>query len=255
MIDARSLNALAPVVAGAAIVLLGLTWVGAPRVRSQEEPGDVERGRRLFVESCVSCHGAEGQGTQYGPSLEDAGAAAANFQLTTGRMPLADAGGQPVRKPPAFEPGRIADLVAYVASIGDGPPIPEVSVGAGDLAQGRDVFINNCAPCHGANANGGAVGDDALAPTLLHSEPLVVAEAILVGPGQMPAFDFDDEERNSVVRFVEFLGTKRDPGGADIGGVGPVPEGFVAWTVGGVGVLITCLFVGHRRRPGKDRRA
>ena len=234
----------------AALLLGGVSLVWA-RARARQ-PDDVARGRALFVESCLSCHGPDGEGTRYGPPIRDAGAAAADFQLRTGRMPLGDAGLQSVRKPPAFSPQQIDAIVAYVDSLGDGPAIPEVDAGAGDLALGRSLFANNCAPCHGANANGGAVGEDAIAPTLLVSEPLDVAEAVMTGPGQMPEFAFTSEERNSIVGFVDYLQDEPDPGGADIGGVGPVPEGFVAWTVGGVAILVACVFVGHRRRADNE---
>lgn len=247
MTEAR-LGAAAAICAGAAAFLLGVMWLDAPAARGQEAT-DERTGRELFITGCASCHGVDGGGTRYGPNIEDEGAAAADFQLRTGRMPAADSDGQAIPKPPAYSPEAIDKLVAYVASLGFGPEIPEVDVGAGDLSLGRELFVNNCAPCHGANANGGAVGEDALAPSLLGSEPLVVAEAMVSGPGQMPAFRaFDDHERNSVVRFVTFLQDKRDPGGADIGGVGPVPEGFVAWAAGTTAIVIICLFVGHQRR-------
>ena len=63
-----------------------------------------------------------------------------SFQLTTGRMPLTDPSAQPVRKPPAFPRREIDALVAYVASLGDGPPIPDVDPAAGDLSRGRHAL-------------------------------------------------------------------------------------------------------------------
>ena len=218
--------------------------------------GDIERGRELFLESCQSCHAAEGQGTRFGPSLDNVGAASVDFYLRTGRMPLADPDAQAVRKPPAFSPGEIDDLVAYVTSLSEGGPgIPDVDPDAGELSTGEELFTSNCAPCHGANGNGGAVGGAALAPSLLETEPLDVGEAVLIGPGQMPVFGFSDAQRNSIVRYVNYLQEKPDPGGADIGGIGPVPEGFVAWGVGIVSVLAVSVFIGSARRPeAHDRR-
>jgi ubiquinol-cytochrome c reductase cytochrome c subunit len=237
----------------AVVALACLAAPGAPAVDAEaQEAADPARGRELFVESCVSCHGVEGRGGEFGPPIADAGAAAVDFQLRTGRMPLANPQGQAVRKPPAFGPEEIDAIVAYVSSLGGGPPIPSVDISSGDLRLGQNLFVNNCAPCHGATANGGAVGEGALAPTLHASEPIDIAEAVVSGPGQMPVFGFDDEERNSVVRYVVFLQRERQPGGADIGGVGPVPEGYVAWALGTVAVVAICLFIG-RRRSGRGR--
>ena len=58
----------------------------------------VSRGRALFVEGCSSCHGFDARGVAgQGPSLVGAGAAAADFYLSTGRMPLDAPGRQPLR--------------------------------------------------------------------------------------------------------------------------------------------------------------
>ena len=114
----------------------------------------VERGRELFLTACSSCHGAQGRGTNQGPILTNVGAAAASFQLTTGRMPLTDPGAQPVRKPPAFRPAEIDALVAFVSSLGHGPPIPNVDIATGNLSRGGTLFRFNCAACHSSTGVG-----------------------------------------------------------------------------------------------------
>lgn len=215
-------------------------------------PSREEAGRELFVESCASCHASDGSGTEYGPDITNAGEAAADFQLRTGRMPLADPTDQTVRKEPAFDDQQIRDLVAYVGSLGDGPEIPNVVVEAGDLREGQQLFVDNCAACHGATANGGAAGVGALAPSLYQASPLDIAEAIATGPGEMPVLDLDDTERNSIVRFLKYLQDEEAPGGADIGGIGPVPEGFVGWAVGMLSLGLVCWLVGSRVK-GSER--
>lgn len=76
---------------------------------------------------------------------------------------------------------------------------------------------------------------------------------MIVGPGEMPVFDLDRHEQESVIAFVDYLANHPDRGGADIGGVGPVPEGFVAWALGMGACLAIVLLVGHHRhrRPGE----
>ena len=211
-----------------------------------------ESGQELFVESCASCHASDGSGTEYGPDITDAGEAAVDFQLRTGRMPLADPSDQSVRKEPAFDDQEIKDLVAFVGTLGNGPEIPVVDAEAGDLQDGQRLFVDNCAACHGATANGGAAGVGALAPSLFEASSLEIAEAIVTGPGEMPVFVFDTEERNSIVRFIRYLQEEDAPGGADIGGIGPVPEGFVGWTVGMLTLGLLCWLVGSRAKRSGD---
>jgi ubiquinol-cytochrome c reductase cytochrome c subunit len=229
----------------AGTLIVGLLWSTA-RAQGREE---VEAGRELFLESCASCHGPEGQGGRFGPPIQDAGAASADFFLRTGRMPLSNPDAQAMPKPPAFSNSEIDALVAYVASLGSGPSIPRIDPASGDVSEGQEIFVANCAPCHGATATGGAVGQGALAPSLLASKPVTVAEATIIGPGQMPRFDLSEDERNSIAAYVRYLQGAPDPGGADIGGIGPVPEGFVAWLVGGAAVIVISIFIGRTRYP------
>jgi len=233
-----------------ALMTVAVTLAAArPKAASQALAPDgdaTSSGRDLYLVSCSSCHGPDGDGTAVGPSIVNAGAAAADFQLSTGRMPFAGApGSQAKRKPPAFDAEQIDELVAYVASLGDGPPIPSVRIDAALLPRGQDLFINNCAPCHGSTARGGAVGGGALAPPLQEATNRQVAEAIVFGPGQMPAFSFSEPDRDALVSYVDYLQQAPDPGGLSIGGIGPVPEGLVAWLVGMGSLLLVVVLIGR----------
>lgn len=244
---------------GGALLVLTLALVASVSVvwgpARAQEVAPIERGRELFNASCSTCHGSEGGGSELGPSLVGVGAASADFQLGTGRMPLADPDLQGVRKPPAFSPPDIDALVAYVATLGEGPPIPEVDPDAGELSLGQELFSSNCAPCHGSTGTGGVVGSGALAPSLHRSEPVQVAEAIITGPGQMPVFGFTEDERNSVLAYVEHVKNAPHPGGADIGDIGSVPEGYVAWGIGTVAVLLVAVFIGTAKAESSGGRS
>ena len=209
-------------------------------------PALAQEGEELFIESCASCHANDGAGTDFGPPIDDAGEASVDFQLRTGRMPLADPNDQTLRKPPAFDQEQVEALVDYVGSLGGGPAIPTVDAGAGDLVLGQELFVNNCAACHGATANGGAAGVGALAPSLYVASSLDIAEAVITGPGEMPVFDFDQDELNAITRYLAYLQTEEAPGGADIGGIGPVPEGFIGWAVGMLALGLVCYLIGSR---------
>jgi ubiquinol-cytochrome c reductase cytochrome c subunit len=206
-------------------------------------------GRELFIESCASCHASDGRGTDSGPSIVDAGAAAADFQLRTGRMPLADNGAQTTRKPPAFTSEEIEALTTFVASLGAGPDIPTVDLGDADLSNGQELFVANCAACHGATGNGGAVGAGALAPSLHVADPVEIAEAMLTGPGEMPVFaGIEGEDVSDIIAFVVHLREQRAFGGADIGGIGPVPEGFVGLGIGVACLVAISILLGSKRK-------
>lgn len=234
----------------AALVVAAAAASAVPAGGARAQPDPVAAGEQLYLESCASCHGPRGAGTVNGPDLRDAGAAGADFYLRTGRMPLASSNDQAVRKEPAFSPEEIDRIVAYVATLGEGPSIPYVSPEEASLQDGAELFVSNCAPCHGAGGNGGAAGRNAIAPALHRATPLEIAEAIVVGPGQMPVFGFSQEESDAVVAYVDHLDDAEDPGGADIGGIGPVPEGFVAWGIGMLSLVGAALLIGHRRGSG-----
>lgn len=245
--------------AGGALLAMVPSVVAVPQPSSQQAPeasgppfADAAAGRSVYVARCASCHGPDGAGTDRAPSLVGVGAAAADFELRTGRMPFTGPPGtQAVRKPPAFDDQTIRDLVDYVASLGPGPAIPNPTVDPRAVSAGQRLFIANCAPCHGATGNGGAVGGGALAPPLDKATPLDVAEAMIIGPGQMPVFSsFGDDERNAVVSYVTYLQAAVHPGGFSIGGVGPVPEGFVGWVLG-LGLLLVIVVLIAREWRGR----
>ncbi len=217
----------------------------------------VESGRELYLTSCISCHGIEGVGSNRAPALTSDGSAGADFMLRTGRMPLADPTNQAPSKPQAYSDDEIKRLVAYVASLGDGPDIPDVDVAAGDLARGGELYRANCAACHNASAVGGALSYGDHAPSLLSVEPLQIGEAMRFGPGEMPVFGediLDDQDLDDIVRYVVYLQAPDDPGGLSLGRVGPVPEGFVAWLFGLGGLVLVLRWITmdqRRRRAGK----
>ena len=197
-----------------------------------------DQGRELFEVHCATCHGEDGNGSDVAPTLVGVGAAMADFQLRTGRMPMAGVRIQAVRKPSPFGGDQMRALVAFVASLGEGPAIPSVDAAAGDVSRGGSIFRTNCAGCHGAAGRGEALSYGRNAPDLYLATPLVIAEAVRTGPSQMPVFDqLTDQEVNDVAAFVMSLQEDPDPGGFGLGRLGPVPEGLVAWLVG-LGLLV-----------------
>jgi ubiquinol-cytochrome c reductase cytochrome c subunit len=231
------------------LILLAAAICGClvPSAAAGQTGDPAAAGRTLFLEGCASCHGQDARGTDRAPDLHGVGALSADFYLRTGRMPLAVPGEEPLRTEPLYSEEEIQALVAYVASLG-GPPVPEVDPAAGDLSEGERLFTLFCAGCHGKLAKGGVV-TGAVAPSLDESTPVQVAQAIRIGPYVMPPFDdalIDQRQLDSIVAYVEQTQDPDNPGGWDLGGVGPIPEGMVAFFIGLVALLIVSRLLGER---------
>jgi ubiquinol-cytochrome c reductase cytochrome c subunit len=232
-------------------------------------PGKLARdGKHLYGQYCISCHGANGAGnvrtrstgsgplkTQTSqrvaaPSLVGVGALAADFYLRTGYMPLPRLGIQPRRSRVLLNEHQIGALVAYVASLGHGPPVPKPQPAKGSLSLGLHLFTDHCAGCHQVVAEGGYV-TGAVPPPLEDATPTQIAEAVRIGPYVMPTFSkkaITDAQLNSIVAYVEYAKHPEDPGGWAIGHVGPVPEGLVTWFLAATALLAVCMMIGTRFR-------
>jgi ubiquinol-cytochrome c reductase cytochrome c subunit len=243
----------------AAIGVGVLLEVASPATGQVDEPlSRWARGRQLYQRDCAWCHGSAGEGTNLGPTLIGSGAASADFMLTTGRMPIARPEIQPQGDEPHYGPEEIAALVAFVGSLGSGPPIPVVSPENGDLAEGALLYERNCAACHGSTGGGGALTSGLTAPALDRATARQIAEAVRIGgsgelTGDMPKFGsetMDEDQLNAVVRYTLSLRDPAEPGGVSLTRLGPVAEGFVAMFGGVVVALLIIRRIGQRaERP------
>jgi ubiquinol-cytochrome c reductase cytochrome c subunit len=253
--------------AGYAAVLLALvaagmlyaavTGLGSGNA-SASSPGpsqqQITQGKDLFAVSCATCHGIYGQGTSQGPSLVGAGAAAVDFQMSTGRMPAKVTDAEQPRKPVTFTQQQIYDIAAYVASLGGGPSVPsssQVSTAGASTALGQDLFNANCAQCHNYAGAGGALTDGKYAPPLTQSTDRQIYEAMLTGPEAMPVFNdntITPSEKRDIIAYVTQTRSEANPGGFSLGRVGPTTEGLVAW-LGGIGALVlAAMWITAKRR-------
>jgi ubiquinol-cytochrome c reductase cytochrome c subunit len=220
---------------------------------SEASPELIAEGKALYLEGCSSCHGLNLEGVKAdsvdgtdkynGPTLIGVGAAAVDFQVSTGRMPLAAAGVQAPRNRSSYTPEEIEALAAYVASFAPGPAIPteeDLDLTDADLAEGAELFLSACAQCHQAKGVGGALTGGKYAPPLTGLDSRTIWNAMVTGPQNMPVFSdgtLTPEEKRNVIAYIQTLGEEPDLGGAALGGVGPVSEGLFIWTIG-LGILI-----------------
>ena len=251
--------------AGLAVLLLGLLISGslytvfapAQATGQESETDQVAQGKELFLASCAFCHGKNGEGIptvrdgyQVGPSLVGAGAAAVDFQVGTGRMPMASPGAQAPRKKVVFNDEEVAALAAYVASLAPGPAIPNESdysiEGLSEdereeaISRGGQIFLTNCTACHNFNGSGGAMPRGGYAPALHGVEGKYIYEALLTGPQNMPNFsngNLSPDEKRDVIAYLDSIGDNPEYAGFSLGGLGPVSEGLFAWLVG-IGSLV-----------------
>ena len=252
-------------VAGYAALLLGLVVVGLlygalTRTGAQAAPTtaqqDIANGQALFEATCSSCHGLDAQGTDQAPSLIGAGAAAVYFQMSTGRMPAKEIGAENGRGPVKFTEQEILDVAEYIQSLGGGPQIPtpaQVSTQGANTALGSQLFMANCAQCHGFAGDGGALTYGKYAPALTQSTPTQIYAAMLTGPEAMPVFAdgaLTPPAKRDIIAYITETRVEPNPGGFSLGRIGPVTEGLVVF-LGGMGflVLIAMWLTAKRREP------
>lgn len=253
----RHHKAARPLLLGFALLLVGgLYAVVAPATAVKAAPTPAEtiaQGQQLFAVSCASCHGLNGEGlaAEGAPSLVGVGAAAVDFQVRTGRMPMANPLVQAPRKENSFTPEEIGALALYVASLGEGPAIPGADqydpsgLDAEAIARGGDLFRTNCSACHNFQGSGGALPNGRVAPSLLESEPIDIHEAMRTGPGEMPVFAegaIPDEDLRSMIAYLDKIHAQPSAG-FTLGGLGPVSEGFWAWVIGIGGLVLFAMWI------------
>ena len=229
--------------ASVALLLIGLLATGgayalvtssATASTTSTIAAQADDGEKLFLANCSSCHGIGAVGTTDAPSLVGVGAAAVDFQVGTGRMPMAASGPQAEQKPVQFTDEQIADIAAYVGTLGIGPGIPtDATLTSGDdIAAGAEIFRINCAMCHNVAGAGGALTEGKFAPDLRDVDPAHVYEAMVTGPQNMPVFNdlnITPEDKSNIIAYLEYLNDNPSPGGLDLGGLGPVSEGLFVW--------------------------
>ncbi|MBZ0241351.1 MAG: cytochrome c, partial [Cutibacterium acnes] len=170
----RHSRAAKPVLLLLALVLVGCVYAFvSPSASGRADTNastQVARGKEIFQQNCSSCHGLNGEGTTQGPSLAGVGAAAVDFQMGTGRMPMARPEAQAPSKKTKFTDEETASVGAYVASLAPGPKVPSPqslntsNLKAEELARGAELFKTNCSACHNIEGRGGALPEGAYAP-------------------------------------------------------------------------------------------
>jgi ubiquinol-cytochrome c reductase cytochrome c subunit len=214
-----------------------------------------QEGRALFNNSCISCHGRDARGVlDRGPSLIGVGAASVEFQVSTGRMPMARQEAQAEQKAPQFNDTQVQQLAQYIQELGGGPQVPngeivrDVKTDPESLARGGELFRLNCTSCHSFGGAGGALSSGKYAPSLHGVTPRQIYAAMLSGPQNMPVFGDNqltpDQKRDLITYINVQIQNDKDPGGLfNLGRYGPITEGAAVFLVGMVTLVFACLWI------------
>ncbi len=168
------------------VALVGLASISKPSEAQTLllQAGDAEE---VYLQSCSSCHGPDGEGG-VGPSLQQS-TADLEAQLSI------------IRFGSRVMPGFSADLTDEELQA-----VAEYSVSLGVVGDvtvelGAQVFLENCATCHGAGAEGGA-GPNLTRTDLSRTEMITIVSD---GRGTMPGFagGLSPTDLAAAVTFVE----------------------------------------------------
>ncbi|MET1044707.1 MAG: cytochrome c [Microbacteriaceae bacterium] len=233
---------------GGAYALFTTSATAETTAASQQQ---IDEGEKLFAANCATCHGMNLEGSDEGPSLVGVGALAVDFQVGTGRMPMAMQGPQAQVKPGQFTQEQIDAMAAYVAASGPGPVVPDERylTPDGDASNGAELFRINCAMCHNVAGAGGALTEGKYAPALGGVEPRYIYAAMVTGPQNMPVFNdlnISPEEKQDIITYLAYLDENPSVGGFDLGNLGPVSEGLFIWIFGLGGIVGITVWLAAR---------
>ena len=243
------------VAAGGASAAVGSVANAEPATTAQSQQLTATDGQELFRANCASCHGLNAEGTVNGVSLIGVGAASVDFQVMTGRMPMAMQGPQALKREPIMTQEQSNAIAAYIASLAPGPDIPSEElldtsgVSAAGVASGAELFRINCAMCHNVAGAGGALTEGKFAPSLKNIDPAHIYEAMLTGPQNMPVFNdanIAPEQKREIIAYLKYLDENPSVGGFDLGGLGPVSEGLFIWIFGLGGIVAITVWLTSR---------
>lgn len=243
--------------AGALALVGGIYTAFAPGIYADEADDNfaelAAEGEELFLKNCSTCHGPNADGVDgRGPSLIGVGGASVEFQVNTGRMPMAQQEAQAPPKEPKFTPEEAEMLAAYVQQLGGGPEAVSQEyvdslVDDVEAAEGNELYRVNCSSCHGFSGGGGALASGKYAPALDGVGSKEMYEAMLTGPQNMPVFgdnQLTPEEKAEIIAYVQYITEDKDPGGMfTLGRFGPSTEGLTIFLVGITTLALATLWI------------
>lgn len=194
-------------------------------------PADPQRGRDVFERKrCAVCHGAPGDWSKAGPSLESHKRRfSAIFLAETMWNHGAEMAALMRRYRiawPKFEGREMGDLIAYLQAGNEGRASERVYFEPGSPRAGRDLFTRQCATCHRPGGSGSApdlssrgrdlIGSVSVVAGLMwnHSQSMT-AEFARRG---IPRVKFSGQEMADVIAYLYFINYARVQARPESGG-------------------------------------
>lgn len=171
-------------------------------LRANEEALGI--GRRLFANTCATCHGSDGRGGPGFPNLaDDDWLYGGDFDTVLASIANGRSGVMPALGAALGEAG-VTEVVAYVESLSGEAGQPEL------VEAGQEKFSMYCVACHGADGSGNpALGAPNLSDDIwLYGSGEQIAETINQGRnGNMPAHgdQFDEQQLRLLTAYVQSL--------------------------------------------------
>jgi ubiquinol-cytochrome c reductase cytochrome c subunit len=168
------------------------------------------RGGEVYQANCAACHGTRGEGgtgegVLAGPPIQGLELSYVDLTVRTGRMPIPEPS-VGVRTDQLSDADREA-MSFYVAEAFElSGEIPTVT--SGDASRGQEIYVRNCAACHGAAAGGGISGANVWVPPLVDLDSIAIHQATRVGPFEMPAFDaavISDTDIDDMIGYLDVV--------------------------------------------------
>ncbi|CAN5159930.1 hypothetical protein BH23ACT9_BH23ACT9_27980 [soil metagenome] len=248
------------------VLLLGALLVSATLSPAGAQDGELANpmvfAETSFAGNCADCHGSAGNGAripgtdQEGPPVNDpdtVSAAYIDLVLRTGRMPPAgdpfDNRARHVFYTDAEREAMVAWMVQQFDLEDDLDQIARVE--EGNVARGLELFALNCAHCHGNTGAGGTAGQNAWTPQIEQLDPITVAEAIRIGPFEMPAFGEETLSTQDVDDITSYLRAVDEEGGTPVFGLVELNPVFASGFVGLFALILlgSLLYIGGRPIP------
>jgi cytochrome c553 len=188
---------------GPGFILVSICLVlTAPAVRAD---ADAAAGAAAFQKECAGCHGLDAHGGKDGEYPRLAGLPPGYLVLQIKDFRDRKRANKPML--PIFKAGRlstdqIADLAAHLSALPVPEPgqvgVPPTNDGSGDLALGEELYVRDCALCHGLAGEGKPGTDN---PPLRAQWPAYLKRQVA---------DFRGERRGHEYREALFQETEPD---------------------------------------------
>jgi alcohol dehydrogenase (cytochrome c) len=127
------------------------------------DPAASAEGQRLFSQTCASCHGASGRGSDRGPALTVGSFPHGNTDPEVFRTIRNGIAGTQMPPSPGLTDTQIWQLVIYIRGLQAAVSTDQAAASVSDDAAAGEVLFGakaGCATCHEVNGRGGIIGPD-----------------------------------------------------------------------------------------------